>query len=195
MQCLLCDSNFLSEEVLKNHYIYYHSINENDAHFKDLFQPNTSDRKCDFCILNFKKKEVMFLFHYGQMGGSRGTYQLPLNVLKRRPITYYTITYEQHRNFYDFFSDQIVEDCLNSVYSRYNPDKENKIQDYAEIINQQRGEFIITANNRVWLANTFTAKYFNDYVKSEIRDDIVKRIIINGQRRQAVAGFLKNSID
>ena len=141
MQCLLCDSNFLSEEVLKNHYIYYHSINENDAHFKDLFQPNTSDRKCDFCILNFKKEEVMFLFHYGQMGGSRGTCQLPLNVLKRRPITYYTIIYEQHRNFYDFFSDQIVEDCLNSVYSRYNPDKENKIQDYAEIINQQEEFF------------------------------------------------------
>ena len=147
---------------------------------KIYFSPTQLTENAIFAILNFKKKEVMFLFHYGRMGGSRGACQLPLNVLKRGPITYYTIIYEQHRNFYDFFSDQIVEDCLNSVYSRYNPDKENKIQDYAEIINQQRGEFIIIANNRVWLANTFTAKYFNDYVKSEIRDDIVKRIIING---------------
>ena len=79
-----------------------------------------------------------------------------------------------------FYGDRIVEDFLNSVYSRYNPDKENKIQGYAEIINQQRGEFIIFENTSVWLTNTFTAKYFNDYVTSEIRNDIVKRIIING---------------
>ena len=123
----------------------------------------------------------MFLLHHGQMGGKRGNGQLPVNILKRGPITYYTITYEQHINFYDFFSDRIVEDFLNSVYSRYDPDKEDKIQGYAEIINQQQGEFIIIENTRVWLTNTFTAKYFNDYVRSEIRDDIVKRIIINGQ--------------
>ena len=40
---------------------------------------------------------------------------------------------------------------------------------------------MITENTRVWLTNTFTAKYFNVYVKSKIRNDIVKRIIINGQ--------------
>ena len=65
--------------------------------------------------------------------------------------------------------------------SRYNPDKENKIRGYTEITNQQRGEFIIIQNTRVWLTNTFTAKYSNDYVKSKIRDDIVKRIIRNEQ--------------
>lgn len=40
---------------------------------------------------------------------------------------------------------------------------------------------MITENTRVWLTNMFTAKYFNDYVKCKIRNDIVKRIIINGQ--------------
>ena len=65
------------------------------------------------------------------------------NVLKRGAITYYSITYEQHKNFYDFFGDGIVEGFLNSVYSRYNPGEENKIQGYAEIINQQRGESMI----------------------------------------------------
>ena len=108
---------------------------------KIYFSPTQVTENVIFAILNFKKKEVMFLFHYGQMGGSRGACQLPPNVLKRGPITYYTIIYEQHRNFYDFFSDQIVEDYLNSVYSRYNPDKENKIQDYAEVINQQEEFF------------------------------------------------------
>ena len=73
-----------------------------------------------------------------------------------------------------------MEDFLKSVCNRYNSNKENKIQGYAEIINKQRGEFIIIENTRVWLTNTFTTRCFNDYVKSEIRDDIVKRK--NGQR-------------
>ena len=100
--------------MLKNHYIYYHSINKNDAHFKDLFQPNTINRKCDFCHIESQKERSkkihMFLFRYGQMGGSKDAGQLALNVLKRGPITYYSITNEQHRNFYAFFSEQIVEE-------------------------------------------------------------------------------------
>ena len=39
----------------------------------------------------------------------------------------------------------------------------------------------------------FTAKYFNGYVKSEIRNGIVKRIIINGQTGSSC--FLKDLID
>ena len=61
-----------------------------------------------FATLNLKIQEVkktMFLFHYGQMGGNRGNGQLPVNILKRGSITYYTITYEHHKNFDDFFGD------------------------------------------------------------------------------------------
>ena len=86
----------------------------------------------------------MFLFHYGQMGGNRGNGQLPLNILRRGPITYYTISYQEHKNFYDFFIE--IEDFLNSVYSMFNPDRDYKIQGYAEIINQQQGEYIIAEN-------------------------------------------------
>lgn len=93
----------------------------------------------------------MFLFRYGQMGGNRGNGQLPTNILKRGPITYYTISYDQHKNFYDFFSEQIVSDFLSSVCNRFNPNGVHKIQGYAEIINQQQGEFIIAESSRVWL--------------------------------------------
>ena len=53
----------------------------------------------------------MFLFHYGkhqQLGGNRDPRNstLPINVLKRGPITYYSINFNQHKNFYDFFSSQ-----------------------------------------------------------------------------------------
>ena len=67
-----------------------------------------------FATSNFKSQEVkkthMFPFHYGQMGGSRQNFQRPINVLKRGPITYCSITYEQHKTFYGFFGDGIVED-------------------------------------------------------------------------------------
>ena len=80
---------------------------------KIYFSPTQLIENAIFAILNLKKKEVkksMFLFHYGQMGSNKDAGQLALNVLKRGPITYYLITYEQHRNFYGFFSEQIVEE-------------------------------------------------------------------------------------
>ena len=54
------------------------------------------------------------------------------------------------------------------------------MQRYAEIVNQQQTEYIIAEITTVWLTNTYTAKHFNDYVRGSIRDDIIRRIIING---------------
>ena len=185
MKCLLCNVNFLSEDELRNHYIWQHLIDENDVYLNDLFRPDSFCEGCDICQTEFEnsrsKKNHMFLFHYGQMGSNRENRQLPINILKRGGITYYTISSDQHKNYYDFFNEQIVDDFLSSVYNRFNPDKEYKIQGYAEIINQQQGEFISAESIKVWLTNAHTAKYFNEYVRSSIKADIVKRIIINGQ--------------
>ena len=123
----------------------------------------------------------MFLFHYGQIGGNRGNGQLPVNILRKGTITYYTISYDQHKDFCDFFNEGIVDNFLSSVYNRFNPDKEYMIQGYAEIINQQQGEYIVAESTRVWLTNTYNARYFNEYVRASIKSVIVKRIIINGQ--------------
>ena len=174
---------------MKKHYVDYHFINDEDIYFKDLFLPDTIDKTCRICNVIFKsprsKKEHMFLFHYGkdrQIGGNRAqrTSTLPINVLNRGPITHYSINFMQHKNFYDLFSSGIVDAFLDSVYEIYRPSKENKIQGYAEIINQQRGD-IILEDKRVWLTNSFNSKYFNNFVRGEIRDEITKRIIVNGQ--------------
>ena len=125
----------------------------------------------------------MFLFHYGkhwQIGGNRGTGTLLINVLKREPITYYSINFDQHQNVYDFSTSGVVDAFLESVYETYYPTKENKFEGYAEIANQQRGE-IILENKRAWLTNSFNSNHFNDFVRGEIRDGITKRIIANGQ--------------
>ena len=126
----------------------------------------------------------MFLFHYGerQMGGRRpGLSALPLNVLTRGPLTYYSINFEQHKNFYDFFNNSSADVFLYSVYETFRPSStEKKFQGYAEIINQQQGE-IILQDKRVWLINSFNSKHFNDFVRGEVRDEITKRIVANGQ--------------
>ena len=111
----------------------------------------------------------MFLFHYGehqQIVGIRGrrTSALPINVLKRGPITYYSINFNQHKRFYDFITSGIVDAFLESIYEIYRPTKENKFQGYAEIINQQR-EAVILEDKRVWLTNSFNSKHFNDFVR------------------------------
>ena len=110
-------------------------------------------------------------------------------VLNRGPITHYSINFSQHKNFYDFFNSGIVDAFLYSVYEICRPFKQNKIQGYAEIVNQQRGE-IILEDKRVWLTNSFNSKHFNDFVRGEIRDEITKRIIVND--RLVVVGTSKD---
>ena len=131
MKCLLCSLHFLRENVLKRHYINHHFIREDNAHFKNLFEPDTLDKTYRLCRIIFdsagNKKRHMFLFYYLQTGGRGGnlrTSDLPLNILRRGPITYYSINFEQHKNFYDFFSTDVVDIFLDSVYRVYQPDKE-----------------------------------------------------------------------
>ena len=122
----------------------------------------------------------MFLIHYSQMGGNRTNQQLPINILKRGPIKYISINYNQHKNFYNFLGEQIVDDFLDSVHSRFVSGGEYKLQEYAEIINQQQGDFLIAQSTRVWLTNNYAGRYFNNFIKNSIKREIVKRIIFNG---------------
>ena len=87
----------------------------------------------------------MFLFHYGkhqQMGGNKGprTSALPINVLKRGPITYYSINFNQHKNFDDFSSSGIVHAFLESAYKIYCPTKENKFQGMLKLLISKEGK-------------------------------------------------------
>ena len=101
----------------------------------------TNTKSCDICGIHFKssrtRKNCMFLLHYNQMGGNRRNQQLPMNILKRGPIKYFSINYKQLKKFYNFFQEQIADDFLDSVYRRFvSSDTEYKLQGYAEIIYQ-----------------------------------------------------------
>ena len=189
MECLLCSLKFTKVKFIKKHYVNYHAVNEDDPHFVELFKPDTVERKCRICCVKFDsarlKKKHMFLYHYGQqMGGSRNlrASDLPLNILKKGSITYYSVNFDQHKNFYDFYSSDIVDVFLDSVYQVFQPKSSMfKFQGYAEIVNQQRGETVVLENKRVWLTNVYQFKYFNEFVRGEIKDEIIKRVIVNGQ--------------
>ena len=55
------------------------------------------------------KEKINFLFHRKQQVGGRLNQPHPINVLRRGPIIYYSINFYQHKNFYDFTDESIVD--------------------------------------------------------------------------------------
>ena len=127
------------------------------------------------------KKDTYVFFHYCTKKQFCGTKRstLPINILKRGSITNFSINFTQHKNVYDFFKSDVVDDFLQSVYESYHPQK-NKIEAFFEIINQQRGEAVLE-DNRAWLTNSFVTKHLNTFIRTEIKNKIIKRIIVNRQ--------------
>ena len=177
-KCLLCSIQCVEVSTLKGHYISHHRINEEDFCFKELFSPDTIEKTCNFCGETFRscrvKKNHMFLYHYGtQIGSQRNT--KPINILKRGNFTHYSINFEQHNNFYNFFKSDLVGEFIGFVCQKFTSTKERRtFQWYAGIINQQRGETNFLDNKHVWLTNSFESKHFNSFVMGELRDEILK---------------------
>ena len=126
------------------------------------------------------KKNHNFLLHYNQVRGRRNQ-QLPISVLRRGPIFYYSINFDQHKHFYDFYDEKIVDVFLNFVYERFVSGKIFHIQEYVKIVNYQWTKIVNLENNRVWLTDVFKGRYFNQYIRKEIKNNILKRVIINGE--------------
>ena len=97
-------------------------------------------------------------------------------------MTFYSMNYQQHKNFYDFFDEKIVGKFFNSARNVFVTDgcDEFKMQGYAEIKNYQQTEIVQLQNIRVWLTNAFIGRYFNDFVRGSVKEYILKRVIING---------------
>ena len=139
---MICNEN-LDLDALKIHYQYHHSVNENNYFFRELFSPDNNSNRCDECYIQFKnnrqKKNHNFLFHRHQQTGGALNQQLPVNVLKRGPITYYSINFYQHENFYDFYDEKIAHGFLNSARGLFfSRGKELKMQGYFELKNYQQ---------------------------------------------------------
>ena len=49
-----------------------------------------------------------------------------------------------------------------------------------ELVSYQPIEIIELESKRVWLTDIFTCKFLKQYVRSEIKNDFLKRVIVNG---------------
>ena len=93
--------------------------------FKELFSCSNKSRyskNCDECKIKFRscgqKKNQSFLVHRAQFRGAITS--LPINVLRRSIITYYSINFSLHKNPYDFYDAKTTVDAV--AFERvYNP--------------------------------------------------------------------------
>ena len=85
-----------------------------------------------------EKRKIMFLKQKRQTGGSRNNVNASLNILRKSIITYYSINFDQHKSFYNFYSSDMVDDFLNVVYHTFKPSKniKYKFQAYFELVYQ-----------------------------------------------------------
>ena len=143
--------------------------------------------KCNLKTADGKKRREQ------QVAGSTNQ-QLPLNILRRGGITYYSSNYFQHKNFYDFFdAEKIVDNFLSTFERSFVSNKKVKMQGHIQLVNYQPSEIIELESKRVWLTDAFTGRYFNQYIKGEMKSSFLKRVIVNGV--EVVAGRLKDLID
>ena len=75
----------------------------------------------------------------------------------------------------------MIDTFLDAVYDTFKPERNllYKFQGYFDIINRQTDHE--HTEKRVWLTNVFRFNHFNQFVRDEIKDKIVKRVIVNGQ--------------
>ena len=177
MKCLLCDLKNNDDVELKNHYLHFHLIDKNNHFFKELFSTDTANKysnRCEECRMLLdtcrKKKNHCFLKHYVQSGGSNN---FPWNILKRSIITYYSINFSLHKNYYDFYNaEKTVNDFSFSVEKKFAVSGKVALQGPMELINYQPAETdtkVKLEGKRTWLTDVYTCAFFNGYVQQELK--------------------------
>ena len=48
-----------------------------------------------------------------------------------------------------------------------------------ELMDYQPTEIIEPESRRIWMTNVYTCKFFNEFVRGQIKNDLMKRVIIN----------------
>ena len=82
-----------------------------------FIQQDLTNGKCN--LKTADKKNHSFLVHREQQVGVSTNQQLLLNISKRGVITYYSINYFQHKNFYDFSDAEKIVDNFFRTFERF----------------------------------------------------------------------------
>ena len=99
-------------------------------------------------------------------------------------LTIYSVEFQKHKNFYNFFnSEEVVDDFLKNVKYKFKPGGKKWIKCSFTIENIQQSPYqdlrpII--NIRYWTTPLYEATYFNDFIFFDLRQSILSRVIVNG---------------
>ena len=124
MKCLCCDRSFADQESLKNHYVDFHNVDENNNFFRKPFTRDNAfiSRKCFhcdyFCINRKDEKNHNFLSHY-QLGGRQPTEDKRLEkTFFDENLQSYCINFLEHGSFYNFYNSREVVSEFLTVFEK-----------------------------------------------------------------------------
>ena len=172
----------------------YHNTDQNNCFFQKLFQAKNKIllKNCARCskFLTTEKHKAThdFLEHYDS-GINIPFEEKPLDILKFLGLTIYSIDFQKRNNFYNFYnSEKCVDDFLKNVKYKFVPTQKNWFKSSFYIENKQNS---VTPNlrplldTRYWTTETYDGKYFNDFIFFGLRQDILKRVVVNNMSGSA----------
>ena len=196
MKCLLC--NFQNNEIeqLKEHYLKYHNVDENNHFFKKLINQKKKNvihrRKCNYCndFVFLNKADHDFLKHYERGIGFDGyddddaDLDKPVTITNAGGIRKLEITFKEHSSYYDFFDSVAVVDSflaqIKNLVQRYDNDVLIRAGFSIENVQQALVNYLEPLiQTRYWSTEPLLTKSFNDFISFKIRESILKRVINN----------------
>ena len=195
MKCLLCNYENNQIKELKEHYVKYHNVDENNFFFKKLINQKENiihRKKCNYCneFVFMNKVNHDFLKHYGRgltindgdevaKNGNR-----PITITNVGDVKKFEITFKEHSSYYDFFDSEAVVDSFLAQIQKLVPYYDNdvlirigfSIENIQQALDNYSEPLVQT---RYWSTDPIQAKSFNDFVSFKSRESILKRIINN----------------
>ena len=193
MKCLLCDYKNNQIKELKEHYLKYHNVDENNFFLKKLINQKKNiihRRKCNYCneFVFLNKANHDFLKHYERGlsidGDGDGDLDKPVNISNAGDVKKIEITFKEHSSYYDFFDSVAVVDSflaqVKNLVQRYDNDVLLRAGFSIENVQQALDNYLEPlVQTRYWSTEPIQTKSFNDFVLFKTRESILKRVINN----------------
>ena len=198
MKCVLCNFKNNKIEELKEHYLKYHNVDENNRFFKKLIDQKKKKknvihrRKCNYCneFVFLNKADHDFLKHYErgiEFDGdvdTDGDADKPVTITNAGGIRKLEITFKEHSSYYDFFDSVAVVDSflaqIKNLVQRYDNDVLIRAGFSIENVQQALDNYSEPlVQTRYWSTEPLQTKSFNDFISFKIRESILKRVINN----------------
>ena len=181
MNCLLC--NYKSPDVnnLKKQYMSYHRINPANFFFLQLFNQENK-LVCKECL---RCHEFLTTKTFMDKHNKKPAEYKTIDIIRKKDITIYQISFEKHSNEYEFFNaEEVVDDFLFNDKNLFEPSMIVFLKGDFALENIQTAPEVSDNTTdikslRYRSTDVYKSVYLNDYILAGIRTDILKRVISN----------------